>query len=363
MKIVKVNLGERSYNICIGTHVINRLPFLLKLNSPPPPIFVITNKRIRVLHGPKLQKLLNRIGEKILFHEIPDSETAKSFPVYIKTIKVLSGFAKKAKPLIFAFGGGVVGDLAGFVASAYKRGVPYVQIPTTLLGQVDSAIGGKVAIDIQEAKNIVGNFYQPKMVLCDLAFLRTLPEKEIRNGLVEVVKYGIIKDMELFLFLEKNVKEILRLNKKILEYIIFKSCFIKAKVVAKDEFDIKDARAILNFGHTIGHAVEAASRYAKSVTHGHAVALGMIASSLIALRLGILRESDCTRISALVQRVAPRGKIKGLRLKAIIDALSYDKKFIYGENRFILPEKIGKVKIVDGISDVLIKEVIEKILL
>jgi len=359
MKKVKVCLGRRSYPIYIGKGAIGALASLVSVSVPDTPLFVVTNRKVNALHGKKLKNALKGLSKKILFYEVPDSERAKSFPVYIKTIKKLAYFARKKKPVVFAFGGGVVGDLAGFVASAYRRGVPYAQVPTTLLGQVDSAIGGKVAIDIKEAKNIVGNFYQPQAVVCDLRFLATLPEKELRNGLVEVIKYGIIKDREFFVFLEKNIKKLLRAEAKALEHVVFKCCRIKARVVEKDELDTLDLRAILNFGHTIGHAIEAAARYSGAVRHGEAVAAGMAMASVIALRLGMIKKEDCRKIHSLIKKVAPRAKISGVKPKHILTALSYDKKFIYGANRFILPRRIGRVEIIDKVPQALIKEVIE----
>jgi len=253
-----------------------------------------------------------------------------------------------------------VGDLAGFVASAYRRGVPYVQIPTTLLAQVDSAIGGKVAIDIKEAKNIVGNFYQPKMVLCDLAFLSSLPEKELRNGLVEAVKYGIIKDKSLFHFLEKNLKKLLKAESGPMEHVVYKSCRIKARVVEKDEFDSQDIRAALNFGHTIGHAIEAALSYSKSLKHGTAVGLGMLMASDIALKYGMIKKREFKKIYTLIKKVSRKTSIKNVRTKRILEALSYDKKFVAGKNRFVVPVKIGAVKIIEEVPQRLIKEIVEK---
>ena len=359
MKIVKVKLGKRSYKIYIGKNITGKLSSLIDLPAPNTPLFVVTNKKINARHGAKIKKALKPLSNKILFYEVPDSERAKSFPVYIKTIRALARFSRKTKPFVFALGGGVVGDLAGFVASAYRRGVPYAQIPTTLLAQVDSAIGGKVAIDIKEAKNIVGDFYQPKMVISDIALLSTLPEKELRNGLVEVVKYGIIKDKKLFNFLEHNTRKILKCDYKALEHIISRSSNIKASVVGKDEFDVTGVRAILNFGHTVGHAMEAASRYSESITHGQAVAAGMIVASLIALEKKMISCKDYKRICALVKKVAVKIKLKGIRGKDIFNALSYDKKFTHGTNRFILPKKIGLVTIVDKVPESLIKEAIE----
>ena len=362
MKSVKVNLGKRSYRIFIETGALAKLPLLVKICNKKTPFFVITNKKVNARYGARLRKSLKKLSEKILFYEIPDSEKAKSFPIYIKTIKSLAHFARKTKPLVIAFGGGVVGDLAGFIASTYRRGVPYVNIPTTLLSQVDSAIGGKVAIDIKNAKNIVGDFYQPKMVLCDLQFLKSLPPNEVRNGLVEIVKYGVIKDRGFFSFIEKNLTKILKFQSAALEHVIFKSCSIKARIVEKDELDRKDVRAILNFGHTLGHAIEAASRYSKSITHGRAVAAGMAMASFIALRLGMLKEAEYKRIISLIKRVAPEIGIKHLRPKDILETLSYDKKFIHGVNRFILPKKIGRVLIINNIPEALIKKAIAKMM-
>jgi 3-dehydroquinate synthase len=360
MKKVRVNLGRRSYDIHIGEGALEKLNSCKDARALRQPIFVVTDKRINTLHGKKLKEQLKAPGKKILFHEVPGSEKAKSFSVYMKTIRELSRFARKAKPLLVAFGGGVVGDLTGFIAATYRRGVPYVNIPTTLLAQVDSAIGGKVAIDIKKAKNIVGNFYQPKMVICDLRFLKTLPEKELRNGLAEIVKYGIIKDRGLFSFVDKNLKNMLKADMPSLEHIVFKSCRIKARIVEKDEFDTRDLRAILNFGHTLGHAIEAASRYSKSVTHGRAVASGMVMASFIALELGMLGKGEFEKINSLVKKAVLKKKMKGVRLKGVLSALAYDKKFIRGVNRFILPKRIGAVKIVDNVPEALIKNAVEK---
>ena len=356
MRKVKVSLGPRSYTVYIAKNALNSLKHVLNKHPINTPIFVITNKQIASLHGASLKKAIGSQRKKVLFYEVPNSEKAKSFSVYIKTVKNLARFARKTKPLVIAFGGGVVGDLAGFVASAYRRGVPYIQVPTTLLSQVDSAIGGKVAIDIKEAKNIVGDFYQPKAVICDLNLLKSLPKNTIKEGLSEIIKYGVIKDKALFEFLEKNLKKVLSLHGPSIEYVISRCCQIKASVVSKDEFDAKDVRAILNFGHTIGHAIEAASSY-KSTSHGKAVALGMIMASIIARELGVLKEGDYKRIHNLVKKISSTKKIR-LNSKKIFNALSYDKKFTRGVNKFILPIRIGCVKIVENISKKLIRNVL-----
>ena len=359
MKRVKVNLGPRSYNIFIGKGSVKELSSVLKKHPSKTPVFIVTNKKIRRLHGRKLTNTLNRFRKNIRFYEVPDSEKAKSFPVYIKTIKKLAEFSKKIKPIVIAFGGGVIGDLAGFVASTYKRGVPYVQIPTTLLGQVDSSIGGKVAIDTPQAKNITGAFYQPIAVLCDLDLLITLPQSEIRNGMAEVVKYGIIKDKKLFGFIEKNLPDIFRLKAGVIEHIVSNCCRIKARVVEKDELDTSGARAILNFGHTIGHAIETVSGYSGSVTHGAAVGMGMLAANRIALNMNMLNKKDFLRMQEMITTIFPKKALKGVKTKNVLDALSYDKKFISGVNRFILAKKIGLVRIVSHIPDSFIKDAIK----
>jgi len=359
MKNVRVNLGSRAYSVYIGNGALSNISSLVNVRQKNRPVFVVTNKKIKSLHGGLLKKHLKKISSNILFCEVPDSEKAKSFSVYLKTVSALSHFARKKTPLLVAFGGGVIGDLTGFVASTYRRGVPYINVPTTLLAQVDSAIGGKVAIDIEAAKNIVGNFYQPKMVVCDTHFLKTLPEKEVRNGLAEIVKYGIIKDKRFFSFLERNLRNIIKLEDRPLEHAIFKSCYMKARVVEKDEYDTKKMRAILNFGHTIGHAIEAASQYAKSTTHGQAVAIGMIKACYIALRLKMIKKSDYERMVSLIRRASPKIRLKYARQGRILNALSYDKKFTAGVNRFILPSGIGRVRVVDNIPQNLIKEAIQ----
>ena len=231
MKKIKVNLGRRSYYIYIGYNIIKDISNLIPSDVLKNPILIITNKKINSLIGKTLLKALNvspnmihpvrnyvsagskfDISNGVHIKEVPDSERAKSFKIYNQIISTLSKIGRKRKPTIIALGGGVVGDIAGFAASTYRRGIPYIQIPTTLLAEVDSSIGGKVAIDLPQAKNIVGSFYQPKAVICDIALLHTLPKKEIKNGLAEVIKYGIIRDRRFFEYLERNLKNILNLK-------------------------------------------------------------------------------------------------------------------------------------------------------
>ncbi len=358
MKTIKVGLKKRSYNIYVGKGAVNRLSSLSGVIAKNSPIFVVTNRKIRSLFHKDLTSAISGLSEKVFFCEVPDSETAKSFRVYEKTVGLLTDFSKRSTPLVIALGGGVVGDLSGFVASTFRRGVPYVQVPTTLLGQVDSAIGGKVAIDIPRAKNIIGNFYQPKLVLCDTDFLKSLPKKEFRNALAEIIKYGIIKDSAFFYFIEKNHKKLIRLEPDITEYAIAKCCGIKARVVEKDEFDEKDKRAILNFGHTVGHAIEASLKFSLSMPHGEAVARGMIIASDVALRMKMLSDNDFKRVKKLIKKVCGISKNRAMKTSSVLSAMRYDKKFVGGVNKFVLPTRIGNVKVVRNIPAAIIKKAI-----
>jgi 3-dehydroquinate synthase len=257
--------------------------------------------------------------------------------------------AKKKRPFIAVVGGGVAGDLGGFVASVYKRGVPYVQIPTTLLAQVDSSIGGKTAIDLPAAKNLIGAFYQPRLVLSDVSVLKSLPRREVTSGLAEIIKYGVIKDRQLFCRVEDGLGDLLSLNEKTLEGIISRCGSIKAGIVERDEFDRKGCRAILNYGHTIGHAIEAASGYGGRYSHGEAVALGMLVANAIAVKIGLLKEADADRIGSLIARAGLPTAIRGLSPKVIYESHLHDKKFEGRKNRFILPVSIGRVRVVEGV--------------
>jgi len=359
MKKIRVFLKERSYDILIGDGLIDDCGNLLKRLDIGRDAVCISNKNLLSLYRARLEKSLKKSGLTVHFELVPDSEKAKSITVATRLINRISSYDKHKDVFIIAFGGGVIGDVAGFVAAAYKRGIPYAQIPTTLLAQVDSAIGGKVAVDLDVAKNLVGAFYQPKIVISDISLIRSLPARQIRNGLAEIVKYGIIKDKELFKFLEANYKKILGLHKNALEYVVLRSAEIKAAVVAKDEFDKKSVRAILNYGHTFGHAVEAASGYSAMYNHGEAVAIGMVIAARIALNLGLIKLDEVLRIEGLIKKIGLPSNIKKLRISDIYEAHLRDKKFVHGKNRLILPTGIGSVKVVEGVPDPVIKSVLK----
>lgn len=360
MKKVRVNLNKRSYDILIGSGAVKKLPGLVKSMSLTGPVVLITDKIVQSKTSGVTREAFKRLPKNILKITLPATERSKSIKVFQGLIKKISEGTKMHRPLIVALGGGVVGDVAGFAAATYRRGVPLVHIPTTLLAQVDSSIGGKVGIDVPEAKNLIGAFYQPKAVLMDPVFLRTLPKRQLRNGLAEVIKYAIIKKTNLFNFLENNMEKILSLDEKAVERIVSECAAIKARVVEKDEFDNKDIRIALNFGHTLGHAIEAASNYSARYNHGESIAVGMILACEIALRLKMIKEKDLARIKALIKRAGLPSRIRGISAGDILKSHEYDKKFTKGSSRFVLPRGIGTTKVVENVPKPLIKAVIEK---
>ena len=347
---VRVSLKNNPYNILIGHGLISRAGAILKKLPVGKNALVVTNKSLARLYGKKLKDSLSKSGIDCKILLTPDSEKAKSDRVFISLLNKMGSCDRNKMPFLVALGGGVVGDLTGFAASVYKRGVPYIQIPTTLLSQVDSAIGGKTAIDLPAAKNLAGTFYQPRVVISDTSLLKSLPARQIRSGLAECIKYGVIKDSGLFEYLEKNYKKALALDKDALRHIISRCSRIKATVVASDEFDKKNKRIILNYGHTIGHAIESACGYSPRYSHGEAIAIGMLCASRISSKLGILKWHDVSRIESLIKKCGLPAKIRGLKLQRIYNALLRDKKFVSGKNRLVLPVRIGKASVVEGVK-------------
>lgn len=358
MKKVKVKLGKRSYEILIGKGAVSRLKSYLKRLKLGQVAVVVTNPTINDLHGSRMQKALHGSRLRTHFVEVKDAEASKSAASGIALIKKLADFDQGRGVFVIAFGGGVVGDLAGFCASVYKRGIPYLQVPTTLLAQVDSSIGGKVAIDLPCGKNLIGSFYQPRLVLSDIQFLRTLKPEHIRQALAEIIKYGIIADRRLFTFLEQGLEEIFKLNPQKLLHVVEVTSRIKAKIVEQDETDKKGIRMCLNFGHTIGHAIETAAGYAKGSAHGYAVAQGMLVAGEIAKRLGLCSVLSLERMENLLSRAGLPTRISGLNIGAILKAQEYDKKFSGGKNRFVLPLGIGRVVVKEDIPPRLIRAAI-----
>lgn len=357
MKTVKVNLKKNSYAILIGSNILPRAGAFIRRLNIGDYAYIITNAAIKNRYGAALDKTLRISGVNSKFKLIPDSEKSKSLNTAFSLIRDVAACEKKRQLFIVAFGGGVVGDLTGFVASIYKRGLPYVQIATTLLAQVDSAIGGKTGVNLAQGKNLAGAFYQPKLVLSDIATLKSLDLKQLRNGLAEVIKYAVINDAALLNYLEKKYKDILAMDEKALEFIVARCSHIKAEIVALDEKEEKGIRTILNFGHTIGHAIEVAAGY-KGYSHGEAVALGMLVACGLSEITGLASGDTGVRIENLIKKAGLPVKINRVSIADIINAYYFDKKFIGAKNRFVLIEGIGKTKIVQDIPLSAIKKAI-----
>lgn len=358
MKEIVVRLGPRSYKIYIEKD-IRGLAGRLKALDLGTVAAIVTNSRLNSMFGKGIAASVSSAGMKPKTVIVPDSEKAKSLKEALSLLRFLSSIDGRGKRLcVIALGGGVVGDLAGFVASIYKRGIPYIQIPTTLLAQVDSSIGGKTAVDLPEAKNMVGSYYQPKMVYINVSFLKNLSDRDFLSGIAEVIKYGIIKDRKLFDYLLKSRQSILSRDLRTLSQIVARSAKIKAEIVSADEREERSLRTILNLGHTVGHAVEAACGYSNLYTHGEAIGIGMIAAARISNRIGPLSQNDLFSIERTVRSFGLPTRIRVLKTDDILQSLAYDKKFIHGITRLVLPVKIGKVIIKEGIPESLIREAV-----
>lgn len=353
MKKLCVNLKERSYNIFIGAKLGGLGLALRRELAQARRALVITNPRVKKLYFPVLAEGLKRAGFDVSVSAIPEGEKYKNLDTVSKLYSACLSHRLDRRSCIIALGGGVVGDIAGFVAATYMRGVSLVHVPTTLLAMVDSSIGGKTGVDLKEGKNLVGAFYQPEIVWADISVLNTLPERELRNGLSEVIKYGVISDRNLFSFLEK--KSNISINE--FEEIVLRCALIKAKVVEQDERELKGLREILNFGHTAGHAIETLTGYS-CLSHGEAVAIGMNIAAGVAETLGLLSDKDSKRITNVLSlHHLPIVVDKKLSASKIINLMWRDKKVIEGKLRMVLPTEIGKVIVHPGVPpDAVLKE-------
>lgn len=362
---LKLHHGEdRSYDIDIGLNILDKIGNFVKNLNIGKDIFIITDRKVEKLYAQQVIKNFRAAGfSNIGKFIISDGEQSKTLDTVKEIYEKVYDFDKyqDKKIVIVTLGGGVVGDMGGFIAQTYRRGINYIQIPTTLLGQVDCGFGGKVGVNLKEAKNLIGGFWQPRLVYMDLSVLKTLDLRELRSGLAEVIKYGVIKDPHLFKYIEERIGQILHYDLNCLNHIILTCVKIKAKIAQSDERDEKDIRIILNFGHTVGHAIEAASNY-KIYKHGEAISIGMLCAGEISCRLGLLGNKDFLRLDNLIENAGLPNKIKKCSLPDIMKSMMHDKKFVGGINRFVLPIKIGKVKIIDGIEESLIKEVIRKMM-
>jgi len=356
MTEIKVELGERSYPIVTGWNILAGLGEYLANMMGRKKVLIISNPLVFDLYGESLVDSMETAGFTVTTALVPDGEEAKSLETVAKVYGGCCQAGLDRRSVVLALGGGVVGDLAGFVAATFMRGINFVQVPTTLLAQVDSSIGGKVGINLPQGKNLVGAFYQPKLVYMDLQTLKTLPLRELRTGIAEIIKYGVLDSEEFFSYLEDNMELLLKVDGEALSYTVNKSCSIKSDIVSQDEQE-GGVRAVLNLGHTIGHAIEALSGY-QQFRHGEAVAIGMKYAGGIALKLNLWSAQDQERLENLIGRAGLPQELPGYSGEELLRVMALDKKNIDGKLTFALPEKIGQVKIVPGVDPCLVQQVL-----
>ena len=356
METVRVELGANSYEILIGEKIFAEVGKFISESDCTKKILIVTDTNVFPRFATDLTKFLDA---EVGIFKIDAGETSKTLQNAEKIYTTAIELGLDRKSLIIALGGGVVGDLAGFAAATYLRGVPFIQVPTTLLAQVDSSVGGKTAVNHALGKNLIGAFYQPKAVFIDLETLQTLPEREIKSGLGEVVKYGIIRDENFFAYLEENAEKILNRDAEVFSKIVKRSCEIKAEVVGKDEKE-SNLRRILNFGHTIAHAVEEETGY-KKYRHGEAVSIGMSAAAYISEELGKISASEVNRLKNLLERLNLMTYCEGCDADKMYAATFRDKKVLNGKINWVLPEKIGAVEITSDVPENVVKNALKKI--
>lgn len=360
---IPVRLGQRRYEVLIGSGHLHEFGSRIRRMGLGTDPVVLSNSRILRRHGPALRACLLHAGLPMHVLTVADSERSKSLRTLERVLDRLARLDGPGKRLFLILaGGGVIGDLGGVAAGLYRRGIPFVQLPTTLLAQVDSAVGGKTGVDLPQGKNLVGLFYQPRLVFAETDFLHTLADRQFRSGLAEVLKCAVIRDPELFTFLERAGVEKLRRDTGRLAWVIARAVRVKARVVERDELETRGVRTILNFGHTLGHAIEAAAHYRRDYTHGEAVALGMRAATDIAWRLELIPSSIRSRIHRTIDRLGLPARIRGLRLSQMLRVMEHDKKWVRGRNRWVLPTGIGRCTIRQGVPAPVVRAVIENLL-
>lgn len=349
MQGIRVELGERSYRIAIGSGILRDLGKSLGEFKFSKKTALVSNPTIFDLYGGCVTESMKDAGFEVSVIIVPDGEEYKNLSSVEQIYGEMLTAALDRRSALIALGGGVIGDTAGFAASTYMRGIDFVQVPTTLLAQVDSSVGGKTGVNHPMGKNMIGTFWQPRLVWIDIDTLKSLPRREFLSGLAEVIKYGVIWDEGFFSFLEENREKILGFDADVLSRLVRSSCEIKAKVVSKDERE-SGLRAILNYGHTLGHAIETATGY-KRYLHGEAVAIGMYEEARLSRELGFLETGQLDRIKRLIEAFdLPATLPQDIDLRLVLSSMKLDKKTVGGDIIFILPEKIGKVRIYRGIS-------------
>ena len=355
---VRVNLGERSYDIEIGTELLVEAGRFVGQRATVSHTVVITDEHVEDAYARRVAEGLSQIASTVELLVVESGEKNKSIAVATTLWEELLRLGADRRSVVVAVGGGVIGDLAGFVAATFARGIGFFQVPTTLLAQVDSSVGGKVGINLPQAKNMVGAFLQPRGVLIDTQTLKTLPDREYRSGLGEVVKYGVILDAELFAYLEAHIQEILARDDEVLRHVVTRCCRLKADVVEKDEREETGLRAILNYGHTFGHALETLAGYG-TFLHGEAVSIGMIAVSRLAERLGRFDASLVARQLDLLKAFGLPTELPRLAIEEFLQTMMHDKKVAHGRLHVILPLALGQVELTGDIDSQIVREVLE----
>jgi 3-dehydroquinate synthase len=340
MKKISVRAENGKYEVLCGRGVLRELPRMASRIRPDGEVFVVSSARVWRHWGTRVGSLLRGASKATILMD--DAETAKNLLTVEQTCRDLVRAGADRRSLVVAVGGGVVGDVAGFVAASYARGIALIHVPTTVVAQVDSAIGGKTGVNLPEGKNLVGAFFPPKGVVADPVFLSSLPPREFRSGIYEIIKYGVIGDLKLFQFLERKMGKILRRERPALAFAIERSIQQKARIVSEDEHEA-GLREILNFGHTFAHALESVTRY-KTYLHGEAVGLGMIAAARLAVEKGMLTPREEERIGKVIACVGPLPPWPSVPAGQVIAAMQADKKTRAGRLRFVLPERIGATR-------------------
>lgn len=369
-QLVPVKLAERSYEIAIVNEQWNLLPSLMDswlervdhLKSAARKALLVTDTNVLNLFAGKLRQELSDQNWTVELTAVPAGESSKSLAMANQIYDQLVEMQADRQTVVIAVGGGVVGDLAGFAAATYNRGLPFVQVPTTLLADVDSSVGGKVGINHAKGKNLIGAFHQPLGVFIDTSSFNTLPDRDYRSGLAEVVKYGVILDANLFETLETNIEAINSRDPEILIELVKRSCQLKAEVVEQDEYERSGLRAILNYGHTFAHAYEALCGYGE-LMHGEAVSIGMIDASRLAQKLGMIGEEVTERQINLLSKLGLPTDLPqpvAFTHDDIISRMKIDKKTVAGQLRFVLPRKLGQVEVVKGVDEQLVREVLSR---
>ncbi|MCH7726341.1 MAG: 3-dehydroquinate synthase [Planctomycetes bacterium] len=355
---IRVNLERRSYDLQIGTENLNDISQFVADRCQLSHAVVITDENVVDLYGQRVALAIEQSGARADLSTVAAGELSKSITEAERLWHALLDAGADRASVVIAVGGGVVGDLAGFVAATFARGLAFVQVPTTLLAQVDSSVGGKVAINLPGAKNMVGAFWQPRGVLIDIQTLVTLPEREYRAGLAEVVKYGVILDADFFAYLEQNIAAINDRDANILQHVVARCCRLKADVVEADEREESGLRSVLNYGHTFCHALEAVSGY-DQLLHGEAVSIGMLCASRLAERLNRVDQELTRRQRALLQAFGLPTALPDLDLHELLGAMQRDKKMQHGKLRFVLPTRMGHVELVGDVDPELARGAME----